>query len=60
MNKKVAVLGLSLTLLISFVVIIVEMPIPVSAGTIYVDDDNSGPEDVVIEKTITYDRGELG
>jgi len=53
MNKKVAVLWLSLTLLISFVVIIVEIPTPVSAPTIYVDDDNTGFEDVVIEKTIT-------
>lgn len=53
MNKKVTVLWLGLALMVTFVVIIVEMPTYVSAPTIYVDDDNTGPEDVVIEKTIT-------
>jgi parallel beta-helix repeat protein len=51
MNRKIAVLVLALVLMLSLVVIIVEIPNPVKAGTIYVDDDY-GSEDPTHKKTI--------
>ena len=51
MNRKIAVLVLALALMVSLVVIIVEIPTPVRAGTIYVDDDY-GSEDATHKMTI--------
>jgi parallel beta-helix repeat protein len=51
MTRKIAVLLISQAMLFSMVVIIVELPTPVSAGTIYVDDDY-GSENATHKKTI--------
>ncbi|UCE74011.1 MAG: right-handed parallel beta-helix repeat-containing protein [Methanomassiliicoccales archaeon] len=44
-SKKIAVTLLSLAMLFGFVVIVVEMPTPVSAGTIWVDDSFPSEDD---------------
>lgn len=50
-QKKIAVIWLSLLMLFGFIVIIVEMPQSVKAGTIWVDDDYA-VEDPTHKKTI--------
>ncbi len=51
MKRKVAVFWVSLAMMSSLVIMIVEIPIPVSAPTIYVDDDYA-VEDPTHKKTI--------
>jgi nitrous oxidase accessory protein NosD len=38
MNKRIVAIGISLAVSVSFIMIVVEIPAPVSAGTIWVDD----------------------
>ena len=61
MNRKGITLWLCLAILSSLVVIVVEMPTLVSAGTIYVDDDYAS-EDATHKKTIqaAVDNATLG
>jgi parallel beta-helix repeat protein len=44
-SKWIAVTWLSMVMMLNFIVIVIEIAPPISAPTIYVDDDNTGPED---------------
>lgn len=51
MKRGIVAIWISLAMLFSFVIIVIEMPTPVKAGTIWVDDDY-GSEDPTHKKTI--------